>query len=581
MYDRKVDATIYVSKQLEILEEIIKNPDQKINDLIKDTDFNGLYTDLVISLSQFLMNKDKAITKAAKHENERFKNWILDRYIEIYRNNEEMQISDFVEQVNAIRNAIGHGKYIIDEENLNIELLDRQKGEISYKWIRDMIQNLFTNNKNKLKKLPIKTGYIAKLKDIDIDINNIEEALDNFYMFEYNITSENEDFNQNGLEIIQNEIEKYRDVADDVVRDPIQQNEWFNSLKNCKDIGDLSGINLKFENKKLSLLDENIIADIKKVINDNYDILKNASNESLQTFINGFMDDFYFDSNSDLQIDKAYSQIGNVAKLAELNINKTYNEIKKDNPSLPPTNNQMLLATTLVKFNMLYSYNDDNILREYMDFSKMDLDELHPTINYDVTTKAYRNESDKIKIIEKDVEKKWKKYQGMQKIPNPNEEKKAIINGINITMYNSLFDILDQQDIIRKKRFAKNEKISNEEKYVQNKMIITHMRNSITHGNITINSRIKNNDMSSCIITFKDFDIETGKQTFELTTTLDKINAICDYKTVVNLLNQNPNYKKDVKSYSGFTTLFMLCLGVLFLLGGTLIYILILNNYLN
>ena len=205
MYDRKVDATIYVSKQLEILEEIIKNPDQKINDLIKDTDFNGLYTDLVISLSQFLMNKDKAITKAAKHENERFKNWILDRYIEIYRNNEEMQISDFVEQVNAIRNAIGHGKYIIDEENLNIELLDRQKGEISYKWIRDMIQNLFTNNKNKLKKLPIKTGYIAKLKDIDIDINNIEEALDNFYMFEYNITSENEDFNQNGLEIIQNE----------------------------------------------------------------------------------------------------------------------------------------------------------------------------------------------------------------------------------------------------------------------------------------------------------------------------------------------------------------------------------------
>lgn len=581
MYDRKVDATVYVSKQLEILEEIIKNPDQKINDVINGDEFNGLYVDLVISLSQFLMNKDKTITKTAKHENERFKNWLLDRYVEAYKTNEDLQISDFIEQVNAIRNAIGHGKYIIDKENLNIELLDRQKGEISYKWIRDMIQNLFTNNKNKLKKLPIKTGYVAKLKDIDIDINNIEQALDNFYMFEYNITSENENFNQNGLEVIQNEIDKYKGIANEVVRDPLRQDEWISSLKNCKDIGELSGIHFKFENKKLSELDKDVINNIKKVISDNYDILKNASNESLETFINGFMDDFYFDSNADLQIDKAYSQIGNVAKLAELNMNKTYNEIKMQHTYLPPTNNQMLLATTLVKFNMLYSYNDDNILREYMDFSKMNLDDLHPTINFDVTTKAYRNETDKIKIIEKDVEKKWKKYQGMQKIPNPNDEKLAIINGINVNMYNSLFDILDQQDIIRKKRFAKNEKISDEEKYVQNKMIITHMRNSITHGNIKINSRIKNNDINTCTITFKDFDIETGKQTFELTTTLDKINEICNYKTVMNLLNQNPNYKKEVKSYTGYASLFILCLTVLLEMGGALLYILISNNYFN
>ena len=115
MYDRKVEATVNVSKQLEILENIIKNPDQKINDLIGDENFNGLYVDLVISLSQFLMNKDKAITKAAKHENERFKNWILDRYIQAYKTNGDLQISDFVEQVNAIRNAVGHGKYIINE----------------------------------------------------------------------------------------------------------------------------------------------------------------------------------------------------------------------------------------------------------------------------------------------------------------------------------------------------------------------------------------------------------------------------------------------------------------------------------
>ena len=173
MYDDKIMMTTDVSKQLEILERIIQNPDTKINDLI-DSEFNGLYVDLVISLSQFLMNKDQTITKNAKNEGERFKNWLLDRYVEIYDNNTDLSIGDFIEQINAIRNGIGHGKYIIDKETLNIHLLDRQKGEISYKWMRDMIENLFSNNKNKLKKLPIKTGYIANLNE-DIDINKINQ----------------------------------------------------------------------------------------------------------------------------------------------------------------------------------------------------------------------------------------------------------------------------------------------------------------------------------------------------------------------------------------------------------------------
>ena len=91
MYDDKIMMTTDVSKQLEILERIIQNPDTKINDLI-DSEFNGLYVDLVISLSQFLMNKDQTITKNAKNEGERFKNWLLDRYVEIYDNNTDLSI---------------------------------------------------------------------------------------------------------------------------------------------------------------------------------------------------------------------------------------------------------------------------------------------------------------------------------------------------------------------------------------------------------------------------------------------------------------------------------------------------------
>ena len=545
MYDDKIMMTTDVSKQLEILERIIQNPDTKINDLI-DSEFNGLYVDLVISLSQFLMNKDQTITKNAKNDGERFKNWLLDRYVEIYDNNTDLSIGDFIEQINAIRNGIGHGKYIIDKETLNIHLLDRQKGEISYKWMRDMIENLFSNNKNKLKKLPIKTGYIAYLNE-NIDIDNIEETIKNIYVFEYNITSENENFNPKGLELIQREIYKYKYMCNDIARDPIRLNEWVETLKNCKDVAALSNIDFNYEPKTMDKLSDDVKDKLIKVIKDNYDILKNTNNEGRKTFFEGFMNDFYFDSNYTMQIDKAYSQIGNVARLAEVNMNKTYNEIKMENPYLPPTNNQMLLATTLVKFNMLYSYNDDNILREYMDFSKLDLSDFNPTINFDVTKNAYKNETEKIKMLEKDITKKYKKYEGMRKIPNPTQDKLDIMTGINVNMYTSLFDILEKQDQIRKKRFAKNETINNEDLYVKNKMIITHLRNSITHGNIEINSRIKQSDMSTCEITFRDFDIETKKQTFELTTTLDKLNKICDYNAIMNLLNQNPNVNEKIK----------------------------------
>ena len=521
MYDDKIMMTTDVSKQLEILERIIQNPDTKINDLI-DSEFNGLYVDLVISLSQFLMNKDQTITKNAKNEGERFKNWLLDRYVEIYDNNTDLSIGDFIEQINAIRNGIGHGKYIIDKETLNIHLLDRQKGEISYKWMRDMIENLFSNNKNKLKKLPIKTGYIANLNE-DIDIDNIEETIKNIYVFEYNITSENENFNPKGLELIQREIYKYKYMCNDIAKDPVRLNEWVETLKNCKDVAALSNIDFNYEPKTMDKLSEDVKDKLRKVIKDNYDILKNTNNEGRKTFFEGFMNDFYFDSNYTMQIDKAYSQIGKVARLAEVNMNKTYNEIKMENPYLPPTNNQMLLATTLVKFNMLYSYNDDNILREYMDFSKLDLSDFNPTINFDVTKNAYKNETEKIKMLEKDITKKYKKYEGMRKIPNPTQDKLDIMTGINVNMYTSLFEILDKQDQIRKKRFAKNETINNEDLYVKNKMIITHLRNSITHGNIEINSRIKQSDMSTCEITFRDFDIETKKQTYEFIKSKSKL----------------------------------------------------------
>ena len=67
--------TIETIENLNILESIIKNPNIKIDDLLKGKEFNGYYLDLVLSLNQFLMNKDRTIKKT--NEEQKFKNFLL------------------------------------------------------------------------------------------------------------------------------------------------------------------------------------------------------------------------------------------------------------------------------------------------------------------------------------------------------------------------------------------------------------------------------------------------------------------------------------------------------------------------
>ena len=148
--------TIETIENLNILESIIKNPNIKIDDLLKGKEFNGYYLDLVLSLNQFLMNKDRTIKKT--NEEQKFKNFLLKKVIEVYtETNGNINIEQFIEEINRVRNNIGHGKYYINKDNLNVVLSDTGE-EIPYRWIRSMIEELFIDNKNKLTKLPIKTG---------------------------------------------------------------------------------------------------------------------------------------------------------------------------------------------------------------------------------------------------------------------------------------------------------------------------------------------------------------------------------------------------------------------------------------
>ena len=548
--------TIETIENLNILESIIKNPNIKIDDLLKGKEFNGYYLDLVLSLNQFLMNKDRTIKKT--NEEQKFKNFLLKKVIEVYtETNGNINIEQFIEEINRVRNNIGHGKYYINKDNLNVVLSDTGE-EIPYRWIRSMIEELFIDNKNKLTKLPIKTGYIARNNNDKIDIDNILPSLKNFNVCEYNINSTSESFDENGLSLIQHEIEKFKNNADNIFNNNIKMNEYNASMNNCKLVAELSNINFSKKIYNMYEIDDELKNEIEMVIKNNYELLKNASQESLETFLKGFMNDFYFDKEDSLQLDKAFSQLTFLSRIINENRHMTYNELKSKYYNLPPTDNQMLVAVTLAKFNLLYSYNADTIFRDYLDYSKIDLSKLNPSINTNSHYKLTETENKQIFKLEKDAKNFYKKYTGMKtKIKEQNEKQKELMNGFNLRTYESLFDILELKDAIRKKEFNKNDNVYNEELYKNNKEIINHIRNSIIHNNIEINNRIINNNLSTCITTFRDFD--NGNKTFELTTSLDNINNICNLKELLEVLHQNNNYEQG-KSMKGFINTLMLYL---------------------
>ncbi len=350
--------TIETIENLNILESIIKNPNIKIDDLLKGKEFNGYYLDLVLSLNQFLMNKDRTIKKT--NEEQKFKNFLLKKVIEAYtETNGNINIEQFIEEINRVRNNIGHGKYYINKDNLNVVLSDTGE-EIPYHWIRNMIEELFIDNKNKLTKLPIKTGYIARNNNDKIDVDNILPSLKNFNVCEYNINSTSESFDENGLSVIQHEIEKFKNKADNLFYYDKTMMEYNISMNNCKSIAELSNINFSGKIFNMYEIDDELKNKIEMVIKNNYESLKNASQESLETFLKGFMNDFYFDKEDSLQLDKAFSQVTFLSRIINENRHMTYNELKSKYYNLPPTDNQMLVAVTLAKFNLLYSYDENS-----------------------------------------------------------------------------------------------------------------------------------------------------------------------------------------------------------------------------
>jgi len=206
--------------------------------------------------------------------------------------------------------------------------------------------------------------------------------------------------------------------------------------------------------------------------------------------------------------------------------------------------------------NEIRDHLDDILDESKFDFSKLDLSSFHPTINLiEHPSDCY---IDQISSINNDYKYTCSTLE--EKIQRRDAYLSKNINNINEKTKNKLDYFVTEAGIDKNKKeehlidacyFMKFTK----EKYIENREIITHIRNSIAHGNVEIDMFNGDGGIFDTLLTFKD--IYEGKLTFELKIKLKDFNSLFNknnlevlYSYINNSYNKEQVNKNIIKSKS-------------------------------
>ncbi|MGM9834514.1 MAG: hypothetical protein ACI31M_01885 [Bacilli bacterium] len=207
---------------------------------------------------------------------------------------------------------------------------------------------------------------------------------------------------------------------------------------------------------------------------------------------------------------------------------------------------------SLIRFYSLFNFGLDNLLadkngtnlleildKKKFDFSKMDLSEfddvnmeidrslIYPT---DIEKKEY---IDKYRNNLKIVTERYKNYLNKSKKIDKIVQDK-MLNDIKMCENDLMNAIINKKMI---KRF-------DSKKYIRNLCIINHIRNSIAHGNYKM---IINDYLDDSVNYIEFTDIYNGKNTYKKTISLEKFKKLFEYRSdVKQILDNNIVYRNEV-----------------------------------
>ncbi len=499
-----------------------------------------------------LLWKDEYIKKdAEKNLSTIVVDKLLERYIaNIATKNSDgkWQIGEIVfesnlEVIDKVRNKLAHGDYLIEGDEIFFEI-DDKKGRIEISKLVGLSVSL-GNDWEKLKEHGENNYAVLRNSnpfvnpDINIDSEEkLDRVLENISYIE--IKDSPKEGHIRDLQYIQMIYFLKEKVMKEIAA--MHDVENLTEMPHVKAILDQYGIDASITEvpvKGLSRIDH-----VKGMYLSKLDHLRSGDSISQQKYLTHWIYESEKESMSKKGV--CFGLTSNQYYFQELEKNRSNTVVDVIGNSsfgdfLAVLNEKNIISAYLTNFYITYIYGLDNVLNitnkdhildviegRTFDFSKLDLSGIEPQVN--IEEKEFVEFTDQINKINADIADTKDR---ISKISNNLYYIKLELdqgNNSKEEVYRELKDketeLLNKlQDLIEKKSKCNAFMKTNFALYKRNRSIIEHIRNSIAHGNISLNIFNGDYSINDALITLRDtFD---DKNTFTLEITIRQFNELC------------------------------------------------------
>lgn len=483
---------------------------------------------------------------------------ILDEHINIITNKKniwsigEIEFTSSLDLLNVLRNKLAHGDYQIKENEIILEINDKI-GSVNIDRLLDLTIQLDQN-----------ISLIQKQKENTVGMIRNKNALENI-----NIKTKNDlDKALSNMSYIEIK-EKPRKLC-------LRTKEYIALAINLKKVVKTSIQNLrKVDNltsvPKLKFLLEQVNMDAKVTETMSTDL--EATEKARKMYVSRINEmramspimqqkylAFWLQEAIKKEMQKksiSFGIVNNEVLLKELKKNPNRNliniiEQNKFGPLLTVENEKTVLTAYLINFYFTYIYALDNILNEKnkedirdivenkaFDFSKLDLSGIKNQM--DIETKNFSNFEGQTNKLDSDILNLDTRIYKLQNIIDSlknvivsHPERKEVLDK----------NILNQEEALSKRDYIiglkeRVKKYYEEDltRYKKNRAIIEHIRNSIAHGNISLNIFNENYTLEDALLTFND---EHDGKTTTIQLTLKEFETLFsneNIKTILDFIN--------------------------------------------
>ena len=483
---------------------------------------------------------------------------ILDEHINIITNKKniwsigQIEFTSSLDLLNVLRNKLAHGDYQIKENEIILEINDKI-GSVNIDRLLDLTIQLDQNLSLIQKQKENTVGMIRNknaLENINIKTkSDLDKALSNMSYIE--IKEQPRKLCLRTKEYIALAINLKKVVK--------------TSIQNLRKVDNLTSVpKLKFLLEQVNMdakVTETMSTDLeatekaRKMYVSRINEMKAISPIMQQKYLAFWLQEAIKKEMQKKSI--SFGIVNNEVLLKELKKNPNRNliniiEQNKFGPLLTVENEKTVLTAYLINFYFTYIYALDNILNEKnkedirdivenkaFDFSKLDLSGIKNQMN--IETKNFSNFEGQTNKLDSDILNLDTRIYKLQNIIDSlknvivSHPERKIIYDKNILIQE---EALSKRDYIiglkeRVKKYYKEDLL----RYKKNRAIIEHIRNSIAHGNISLNIFNENYTLEDALLTFND---EHDGKTTTIQLTLKEFETLFsneNIKTILDFIN--------------------------------------------